>query len=143
MSLRLAKDGRSLIKGASETSIKAYMTINKFLCTLLDRNLKEYPYVIREKGYFEKILGTNPDLSQGLVFFSEETGFKSVLLVGIEWHLLVLYISLFGLLDIATDDPIKAGIIVYVFDLLMRNLITSFAKANQSRKTLLDYKFLL
>jgi meckelin len=99
--------------------------------------------MIRNKGYFEKMLGANPDLSQGLVFFPDETGFSSLLLYGIEWHLLVLYMALFGLLDILLDCPIEAGVIVYAVDVFVRMARRHFGEKNISNKSLLDSKFLL
>ena len=82
-------------------------------------------------------------MSQGLVFFGDETGFKSLLLYGLEWHLLVLYITLFGLFDIALNSAIKSGIIVYFCDLLIRLIRKYYGSVNLSRKSLLDLKFLL
>jgi hypothetical protein len=36
LSFRASKNTQVPIKGAPETSIKAYLTINKFLCSLLE-----------------------------------------------------------------------------------------------------------
>ncbi len=99
--------------------------------------------MIRSKGYFEKMLGANPDLSQGLIFFPDETGFSSLLLYGMEWHLLVLYMTLFGLLDILLDCPIEAGVLVYLLDVVVRLTRRHFGEKNISSKSLLDSKFLL
>jgi meckelin len=89
------------------------------------------------------MLGANPDTSQGLVFFPDDTGFSSVLLKGIEWHLIYFYIALFGLLDILMNSPIKAAVIIYSVDLILTTLRRHFGERNLSRKSLLDYKFLL
>jgi meckelin len=99
--------------------------------------------VIKEKTYFEQLWGANPDMSQGLVFFPDETGFKSLLMYGLEWHLLVLYITLFGLIDITLNSAIKSGIIVYFIDLVVRWTRQYYGVGNISRKSLMDVKFLL
>lgn len=82
-------------------------------------------------------------MSQGLVFFPDETGFKSLLLYGLEWHLLILYITLFGLFDITLNSSIKAGIIVYFIDLAIRWIRQYYGVVNISHKSLMDFKFLL
>ena len=89
------------------------------------------------------MLGANPDLSQGLVFFPDETKFSSVLLKGIEWHILMMHMTIFGLLDIVLDSPIKAGLVVYILDIVIRVSRQHFGQKNVARKTLLDPRFLL
>lgn len=134
---------KHVVKGASETSIKAYMTINKFLCSLLEKNLKEFPYYIKEKNYFEQLLGVSPDTTQGMVFFPNDAGVSNVLLKGIEWHLLIMYMALFGFTDLMINSALKAGLVVYVVDLVVRAIRYHFGRNNLSRKALLDKKFLL
>jgi meckelin len=82
-------------------------------------------------------------MSQGLVFFPDETGFKNLLMYGLEWHLLVLYITLFGLFDITLNSPIKSGIIIFFIDVAIRWTRHYYGVVNISRKSLMDVKFLL
>ncbi|KAJ1556199.1 Meckelin, partial [Cladochytrium tenue] len=51
----------------NDQSNKAYRTVNKFLCTFMEKNLKEFPYSTRQKTYVEKILGAVPELMHGSV----------------------------------------------------------------------------
>ncbi|KAJ3333607.1 hypothetical protein HDU76_006097 [Blyttiomyces sp. JEL0837] len=60
-------------KGAAEDLVKAYETVNKFLCAFIEKNLKEFPYVTRDKNYFEKFLGAVPETLHGTVFLGGNT----------------------------------------------------------------------
>ncbi|KAI9328026.1 transmembrane protein 67-domain-containing protein [Zopfochytrium polystomum] len=130
-------------KSASEKSVKAYQTINKFLCTFFDRNIKEYPYAIRDKSYFEKFLGAVPEVTQGSVFLNDTYGFSRVLMRGLEPALLTCYALIFIGVDISTGSVSAAAVVVYLLDLALCFLRRHVGERNIADKTILDWKFLV
>lgn len=130
-------------KSADEKSIKAYQTINKFLCTFFDKNLKEHPYSTRDKTYFEKFVGAVPEVTHGSVFLSDTYGFTKVLMRGIETALLTCYALIFIAVDISTDSVSAAAIVVYILDLVFCFFRVHLGERNISEKTILDWKFLV
>ncbi|KAJ3285757.1 Meckelin [Borealophlyctis nickersoniae] len=140
---RLTKDRRGRARGAQEPVVQAYDTINRFLLSFFDKNLKEYQYAIRQKSYFEKFLGTTPDVSQTSILFHDETAYASVLLYGIEHHLLLFNILIFTLVDVVADHAGAAAVVTYVADLLVRIARRHFGEVNVAEKTMLDWKFLI
>ena len=130
------------IRPATDAQVKQYKQINRFLKSFLDLNLKENPYTVREKTYFERFL-TLPDPSEGNVFFHDETGFGWVLLYGIEWHMLTAYAFLYVFIDISSNLPILAAAFVWIIDMVVVFVRKHFGESNISRKTYLDWKFLI
>ncbi|KAI8924515.1 Meckelin [Entophlyctis helioformis] len=130
------------IKPASEPMLKQYKQINKFLKSFLDQNLKDVPYTIRERTYFERFL-TSPDPSEGNVFFPNELGFARSLLYGLEMHMLLAYAFLFAFADLVTGKPVQAAVAVWIVDSVLVFLRRHFGEMNLSQKTLLDWKFLV
>ncbi|KAJ3122034.1 Meckelin [Nowakowskiella sp. JEL0407] len=128
---------------ASSTSIKAYETINKFICSFIDKNSKEHQYVIRTKSYFEKLFGASPDMTGMSIFFHDELGISRVLLYGVEFMHLILLILLYNMIDILTDNSYLAILVTYVLDIVIRIVRSVFGERNISKKSLLDWKFLV
>ncbi|KAJ1338883.1 hypothetical protein BSLG_006520 [Batrachochytrium salamandrivorans] len=110
--------------------------------TVLPQNLKENPYLIREKTYFEQF-AVSPDQSEGNVFFPAETGFSHTLLYGIEMHMTIAYMYIFVYVDILTDSPSKAALVVWVVHFLIGFARGALGEKNLARKTLLDWRFLV
>ncbi|KAJ3057841.1 Meckelin, partial [Quaeritorhiza haematococci] len=125
-------------KPASDASVKAYGTINRFLCSFFEKHMKEFQYVIKEKTYLERFFGATPEVNQGSVFYHDETAFSRATLYGIEWKLLMLYILLYNLVDVATDNPFSATLAAYCCDLFVVFVRGHFGEMNISAKTLLD-----
>eukprot|EP00842_Homolaphlyctis_polyrhiza_P006914 jgi/Hompol1/811/HPOL_004515-RA len=122
--------------------LKQYKQVNKFLKSFIDQNLKELPYTIRQKTYFERFL-TSPDPSEGNVFFHNEIGFAQTLLYGIEFHMLLAYTFLFAYIDIQSGSPTIAAMVVWILHSVICFVRRHFGEINMSKKTLLDWKFLV
>ncbi|KAH6590539.1 hypothetical protein BASA61_005298 [Batrachochytrium salamandrivorans] len=141
------KGSKDSITPANELQIKEYKQVNDFLRSLSTRyqilpNLKENPYLIREKTYFEQF-AVSPDQSEGNVFFPAETGFSHTLLYGIEMHMTIAYMYIFVYVDILTDSPSKAALVVWVVHFLIGFARGALGEKNLARKTLLDWRFLV
>ncbi|TPX67518.1 hypothetical protein SpCBS45565_g03723 [Spizellomyces sp. 'palustris'] len=129
--------------GADETRVRAYETVNHFARSFFDKNLKEFQYHIRERTYFERFLGTTPDVSQNTVLFHTPSSFTRLLLYGIEYHLLILYILIFTVADNGLGNTGAAAIITYGVDVVIRVIRKHFGASNLARKTMMDRKFLI
>ncbi|KAH9270007.1 hypothetical protein BASA83_007835 [Batrachochytrium salamandrivorans] len=136
------KGSKDSITPANELQIKEYKQVNDFLRSFIDQNLKENPYLIREKTYFEQF-AVSPDQSEGNVFFPAETGFSHTLLYGIEMHMTIAYMYIFVYVDILTDSPSKAALVVWVVHFLIGFARGALGEKNLARKTLLDWRFLV
>ncbi|KAI8803545.1 Meckelin [Cladochytrium replicatum] len=146
-------------KAGTEKSLKAYQTINKFLLSFFDKNLKEYPYIVRQKTYLERFLGTTPEMNAGTVLVHDERILSSVVLAGIEFSHLVCLILLYNVVDIfaypsysTTTTTNNDGtptytflplLLTYLFDVMIRLCRKFFGERNIARKTLLDLRFLI
>ncbi|KAJ8322951.1 hypothetical protein O5D80_008469 [Batrachochytrium dendrobatidis] len=130
------------IKPAAEPQIKEYHQVNRFLRSFIDQNLKEIPYIIRKKTYFEQFFAA-PDPSEGNVFFPNDSGYSRILLYGMEMHLMFAYTYLFAFVDTLTNSPAKAAIVVWVVHFIICSIRRHFGEINMSKKTLLDWKFLV
>nr|KAJ3421257.1 Meckelin [Polyrhizophydium stewartii] len=130
------------IKPAADVQIQQYRQVNKFLRSFIDQNLKELPYAIREKTYFEQFV-TSPDPSEGNVFFRSELGFAQTLLYGAESHMVLAYAYLFSYVDISCDSPALAAFVVWITHTALCFIRRHFGEINVSKKTLLDWKFLV
>ncbi|KAI8826206.1 Meckelin [Fimicolochytrium jonesii] len=131
--------------GADEERVRAYETVNHFLKSFFDQNLKDYPYVIRTRTYFERFLAKTPDVSHTSVLFHDTTAtpFTPLLLRGLEPHLLLLYALLFTLVSQAVDSTGVAVVVVYGVDVAVRCGRRHFGRGNVGRKGLMDGKFLV
>ncbi|KXS22554.1 hypothetical protein M427DRAFT_141962 [Gonapodya prolifera JEL478] len=94
---------RALGEGGAE----AVRDMNRFLGAWVEQNVKEFPYVVRHKTYLERWFVTAPDLTQGCVWFEDPSSlsFTSTTLLGLEPHLILLYILLLVYLDLEIGAP--------------------------------------
>ena len=117
--------------------------MNKFLRSFFESNLSEFPWTVQIKSAAEKLWGYTPPIGQGAVFVHDFDGLVTNLLYGLEFHLLILYATLFGYIDFVTNDSIVAAVIVWCVDLVVRETRKRFGESNIAKKSLLDSKFLI
>ena len=120
-----------------------YKTMNKFLRAFFESNLSEFPWSSQVKTFSENLWGYVPDVSRGAVFVYDFDCISSNLLYSLEWHLIVLYITLFAYIDFAASSSITAAIIIWAIDLVVRYTRKQFGESNLAEKSLLDRKFLI
>ena len=118
------------------------------------QNKKEYPYITREKNYFDKLFGVTPTkegidspetvlYSGFLILIKDETSFTDVLLYGIEFDLLLLYILVYTFINFISPLEYLPIVVLFVFDRILVFIRIYFGERNISHKTLLDQKFML
>ncbi|TPX32052.1 hypothetical protein SmJEL517_g04744 [Synchytrium microbalum] len=141
---RNVRSGHARPKAAGgEHTVKAYETINRFLCAFFDKNLKEFPYYVRPRTFTERMIHTTPDLSLGSVFFHDETSFGHVLLQGMEYDMFILAMLTYNIVDVTTNSPTAAGLATIMVDVVLRAARKYFGERNVAQKSLLDVRFLL
>jgi Na+-driven multidrug efflux pump len=69
--------------------------------------------------------------------------FKSVILAGTEWNLMLMYALIFAVVDWGADSPAVAGFVVYIVDFLILWVYERVTRAFLARSSLLDSRFLL
>ncbi|KAJ3024018.1 Meckelin [Thoreauomyces humboldtii] len=129
--------------GVDEARVHAYETVNHFLKSFFDQNLKEFQYLVRERRPIERMLGKTPDASHNTVLFHDETGFTALLLYGIEYHLLFFYVLVYSLASRSLDSTGGAALITWLLDVVVRCGRRHFGGKNLARKTMMDQKFLI
>lgn len=135
---------RGLLKGADTSFVRPAATINKLLCNFVDNGMKELKIKIRDRMGLEQYCGTNPDLSEGIVFVrGRSTPFSDLLLAGLELDFFILYIFLYNILDMYGNGPIVAVVVVGAVDLILTFVRSHFGSINTTSKTLIDPRFLL
>jgi meckelin len=106
-------------------------------------NLKEFPFSVKKKTLPESIFGATPETAKGAVFLSDSNGIKQCLLIGIEKHLFVFYITLFCYIHIQSNSSLAAALIILICDMIITFIRSFFGERNISKKSLLDSKFLI
>ncbi|KAI8902887.1 Meckelin [Globomyces pollinis-pini] len=131
---------RTSIQG--EKFVKTYQTMNKFMKSFLEMNMKEFPLKTREKTFFEKLVGATPESNSNTLLKDNQT-ITSCLLLGIEQHILVFYICTFSYLHITCNNSVWAAAVVWILDIILCFIRLHFGEMNIAKKSLLDSKFLI
>lgn len=124
-------------------ALRAAESVNKFLCSLIDKSFKDYNYNIRARIWTEKYLSLFPDLTQGSIFYIESSPvFNDVLLAGAEYVILVFLILSYNLVDCYADNPTLATLITFLIDFVIVQTRKYYGLTNISKRTLIDKKYL-
>jgi hypothetical protein len=130
--------------------VKTYKTLNKFLRSffemvhiILIQNIKEFPFTTRPKTMPEKIFSATPETTKGAVLLQDPIGISQCLLIGVENHLLVMYIALFYFIDTNLNNTMIAALIILVLDMIIKFTRLYLGEINIAKKSLLDSKFLI
>ncbi|XP_032813422.2 meckelin isoform X1 [Petromyzon marinus] len=131
--------------GPMEQSMRAYQTMNRFLCSFVDHAHKEVDYMIRDKLLLERLTGIEfqETFDKSFLYNDESHSFSNVLYYGHEATLLLLDMLLFCIIDMGTQDFTLATIITFVVQKLFRSIRESFSRRNLVKKTLVDERFLI
>ncbi|CAM9570287.1 unnamed protein product [Lampetra planeri] len=131
--------------GPMEQSMRAYQTMNRFLCSFVDHAHKEVDYMIRDKLLLERLTGIEfqETFDKSFLYNDESHSFSNVLYYGHEATLLLLDTLLFCIIDMGTQDFTLATIITFVVQTLFRSIRESFSRRNLVKKTLVDERFLI
>ncbi|KAJ3154854.1 Meckelin [Geranomyces michiganensis] len=129
--------------GVDEARVCAYETVNHFLKSFFDRNLKEFQYMVRERTTAERLLANTPDVSHSSALFHNPDSFTTLLLYGLELHLILFYALLYSAVSQSTASTGTAALITCVVDAIIRAGRRHFGARNLSKKMMMDPKFLI
>jgi hypothetical protein len=100
--------------------------------------------VLKKKTYWEYVAGGgSPETSNGSVFMHDETAFSHLIMQGLEFHLIILYICLFSLLDAWMNSSLRASLVIAAIDTLLVFARQYYGIRNISKTTFMDRKFML
>ncbi|KAJ3164138.1 Meckelin [Geranomyces variabilis] len=129
--------------GVDEARVCAYETVNHFLKSFFDRNLKEFQYMVRERSTLERVLANTPDVSHSSALFHDPDSFTTLLLYGIEVHLLLFYALVYSAVSQSTGSTGAAALVTCAMDAAIRAGRRHFGARNLSKKMMMDPKFLI
>ncbi|KAI8586236.1 Meckelin, partial [Geranomyces variabilis] len=129
--------------GVDEARVCAYETVNHFLKSFFDRNLKEFQYMVRERSTLERVLANTPDVSHSSALFHDPDSFTTLLLYGIEVHLLLFYALVYSAVSQSTGSTGAAALVTCAVDAAIRAGRRHFGARNLSKKMMMDQKFLI
>ncbi|KAI9204493.1 Meckelin [Polychytrium aggregatum] len=136
--------GFSKMREVSETSLRAYDAMNKFMCAFFDKNLKEHPYFICKKSFVERFVGATPDTSMGSIFYHEPLGYSATLLYGLDAPFMLFYALLYSALDVhvGTAYGFAPVLGVYTMDVLLCSIRRWISERTLKSGIVIDGKFL-
>ncbi|CAM9514327.1 unnamed protein product [Ascophyllum nodosum] len=142
--------GKGSLPKKTEKTVAAARELNGFLKGFVEQSYtrEELTRSYREPAWWDRIVGTPPDMRQMtkypcILYPDHKNWFTSATFLGIEVDLLLLNITTFHLADQLFGDPVTSALITFVLDRLVLGIRVFFGRANISRKTLVDDRFLL
>ena len=140
----LVKAKAQNIKSRLEVELMAaFDTLNRYLRKFFDGN-DDHPYSIQNSTFIENFLGTGPLVGDtSILTIQGDFSYRESLLIGIEWTLNVMYLLLFAGVEMETKSPSIAAFVVFIFDQLIMYFYSNKAKANLSRKAIIDKRYIV
>ena len=107
----LASPSRSV-----EKRFLAYNTLNRFLSAFIDHTLGDLNYLVRDKllHILNMELKDQPPSDKAIFYNDNGRSFKSVLLYGHEWTLMLFDLLMFAFVDSLAQDFVLAGVVTYL-----------------------------
>ncbi|CAF4828802.1 unnamed protein product [Rotaria sp. Silwood1] len=137
----------------AELLMRAYQSINEFLCAFITRSLPNDQYTIQRRRFLGKLLnydfqtsaliGMAEEALESRFFIDDEKNFTAALFTGHENSLFVWNMATFLFIDYFAFNYVLAAIITYLLNLIAVKMRLSFGRRNLSRKTLIPKNFLI
>ena len=144
--------GKNLYNNSSSNTndhiIKANLKLDKFLQDFVSNHNSKYPRNIEHRSTFEDRLNIPPishtSTSRTSLFYPDlSLSFINATLMGIEYELIIFYALLHGVCDLLWNNSIVSLLVVYIVDRFIVFSRRHWGKINISKKTLVDYRFLI
>jgi hypothetical protein len=120
-----------------------YENVNIFLRKFFGAEQAEYQFVLDVYSPLQ-LADMAPILFQHSVFTTVPTRFvRHAMVYGIQMSLMLLYLVVFCLLDMAAESAATAAFVVYVMDLIILAGFNLRCKANLRKKALIDPTYLI
>lgn len=145
MSMGVRTAGAAASSHHLQARSEAFHNRNKFLSSFLEHGLKDFPYKVKEKLWFESLLDMElQEQEQSTsVFHSDPSAqFDSLFFRGIEFHLWIAEFLFFLLLDLNTRMIGLSCVSALMFGWLLAFIRGALGRAVLARSSLLDYRFL-
>uniref|UniRef100_A0A8C7QCR9 Transmembrane protein 67 n=1 Tax=Oncorhynchus mykiss TaxID=8022 RepID=A0A8C7QCR9_ONCMY len=128
-----------------DQSTKAYHTMNRFLGSVIDHAHRDMEYVVRDKLFFERVIGMEflEPMDKSIFYNDESHSFSDVLFYGNEATLLIFDTLFFCVVDLGAQSFILAGVLTYVQQMIFRLIRNGIGQRNLANKTLVDKRFLI
>ncbi|XP_064803460.1 meckelin-like [Oncorhynchus masou masou] len=128
-----------------DQSTKAYHTMNRFLGSVIDHAHRDMEYVVRDKLFFERVIGMEflEPMDKSIFYNDESHSFSDVLFYGNEATLLIFDTLFFCVVDLGAQSFILAGVLTYVQQMIFRLIRNGIGRRNLANKTLVDQRFLI
>ena len=135
--------GRHLAQEFPQQVLQSYKEINAFLKKFFDGSSSAGEWKIEKVSILQKFFGVPPQMTQSTFNVIKDSLFKHTLLSGCEWFMMVAYMMLFTVIDIATEAPAIAGFVVYILDYIIVWIYGQASKSILARTTLIDSRFII
>ncbi|KAJ8004941.1 hypothetical protein DPEC_G00141510 [Dallia pectoralis] len=128
-----------------EQSTRAYNEMNRFLGNVIDHAQRDMEYVVRDKLFFERVIGMEfmEPMDKSIFYNDDSHSFSDVLFYGNEATLLIFDTLFFCVVDLGAQSFILAAILTYTQQLIFRLIRQSIGQRNLANKTLVDRRFLI
>ncbi|XP_045064306.1 meckelin-like isoform X3 [Coregonus clupeaformis] len=128
-----------------DQSTKAYHTMNRFLGSVIDHAHRDMEYVVRDKLFFESVIGMEfmEPMDKSIFYNDESHSFSDVLFYGNEATLLIFDTLFFCVVDLGAQSFILAAVLTYAQQMIFRLIRNGIGRRNLANKTLVDQRFLI
>ncbi|KAL0985354.1 hypothetical protein UPYG_G00155850 [Umbra pygmaea] len=128
-----------------DQSTRAYNTMNRFLGSIIDHAHRDMEYVVRDKLFFERVMGMEfmEPMDKSIFYNDDSHSFSDVLFYGNEATLLIFDTLFFCVVDLGAQSFILAAILTYAQQLIFRLIRNTIGQKNLANKTLVDQRFLI
>ncbi|CBN79640.1 conserved unknown protein [Ectocarpus siliculosus] len=142
--------GASNLPKKTEKTVVAARELTGFLQGFIEQSFtrEELTRSYREPLWWDRLIGTPPSMRQlatypCILYPDHKNWFTNATFLGIELDLLLLNMTAFHLFDQWFGDPTTSALLTFLLDRLVLGVRAYFGRANVSRKTLVDDRFLL
>uniref|UniRef100_A0A674DXM3 Transmembrane protein 67 n=1 Tax=Salmo trutta TaxID=8032 RepID=A0A674DXM3_SALTR len=120
-------------------------TMNHFLGSVIDHAHRDMEYVVRDKLFFERVIGMEfmEPMDKSIFYNDESHSFSDVLFYGNEATLLIFDTLFFCVVDLGAQSFILAGVLTYFQQMIFRLIRNGIGRRNLANKTLVDQRFLI
>lgn len=127
--------------------IRANSSLSVFLTNFIDKNLSRFRWELGARTFLERRFNLPPAVREGfnvtLFYDDPDFAFTSTLMMGIENELCLFYALLYACTDLLFENTLVSCLVTFLADKLVSFARGHWGKANISRKTLIDPRFLI
>jgi meckelin len=128
----------------SDSALRGYITITRFLSAFLDHSFRDLDYVVQDKLALAATCDLTPDvLDRGIFYPDPAANFATATFFGNELSLFCFDFLVFACVDFLAGNYVAGAFVTFVCYTLVREITSTLAKRNLARKTMIDERFLI